>query len=142
MLEVRKANRFDLEEIYDIHIGCIKSLAESDNVGARTYLDYRNKGEVDKIIEEGHSIVVMMDSKCVGYFLYSQDSPNSLTSKGLVITDEGANLGLQRLVHQLKEKKWKCSYIVSKYNDVSLKNILALGLRFQYSVNEIDNFYA
>ena len=40
-----------------------------------------------------------------------------------------------------KAEDWQISYICSKYNDVSLKNILSLGLKFKHSVNDIDNFY-
>ena len=141
MLEIKKAEVDDLNAIYDIHLDCIKMLKDSDKIGARTYLDYRNKEEVSEVLSEGHSIIVMLNKKVVGYFLYSQDSVSSLTSKGLVITDGGKGLGLQRLVHKLKAKDWQISYICSKYNDVSLKNILSLGLKFKHSVNDIDNFY-
>jgi hypothetical protein len=141
MLHISKAEVADIKEIYKIHTDCIESLKKSLNVGSETYLDYRTKEEVTRIISEGESIIVRLNNIPVAYFLYVKTGRKTITSKGIVVTEEGKGLGLQRLVHNLKSKKYKCSYVVSKYNDVSLKNVLSLGLKVQYSINEIDNFY-
>lgn len=141
MLKISTALITDIDSIYSIHVECIKELKKSVSIGSETYLDYRKKSEVESIILEGESIIVRLNDIPVAYFLYAKKGEKKLISKGIVVTNEGKGLGLQRLVHNLKSKKFKCSYVVSKYNDVSLKNVLLLGLKVTRSINEVDNLY-
>jgi len=138
---IRNATIDDIDIVYDIHTKCIEELKESVSVGSETYLDFRSKKEVEEILKEKKSLIVEIDKEVVAYFLFVFVNGSSLISKGIVVTDKGKGLGLQRLVHKLLSREYKVSYVVSKYNHSSLKNILSLGLKPKYSINSVDIYY-